>query len=65
MTTEEPVAVEETVGPLPVLKWDQGLFKQVTRGQQFPVEWDTRYPSQGQTVADAPPVTSPYLPISS
>ncbi|MFS7936577.1 hypothetical protein Hanom_Chr05g00417201 [Helianthus anomalus] len=34
---------------------DQGLFEQVTRGQQFLVEWDARYPSQGQTTADAPP----------
>ncbi|KAJ0566151.1 hypothetical protein HanIR_Chr06g0270571 [Helianthus annuus] len=31
------------------------LFEQVTRGQQFPVEWDARYPSQGQTEADTPP----------
>ncbi|MFS7946423.1 hypothetical protein Hanom_Chr06g00536161 [Helianthus anomalus] len=41
--------------PMPVLKWDQGLFEQVTRAQQFPAVWDARYPSQGQTAADAPP----------
>ncbi|KAJ0797057.1 hypothetical protein HanPI659440_Chr04g0169491 [Helianthus annuus] len=53
MAEEESVQVEE--GPLPVLKWDQGLFEQITRGFQFPPEWDARYPRQGQTVADAPP----------
>ncbi|MFS7908016.1 hypothetical protein Hanom_Chr01g00078261 [Helianthus anomalus] len=41
-------------GPLPVLKWDLGLFEQITRGFQFPPEWDARYPSQNQTTADAP-----------
>ncbi|MFS7929958.1 hypothetical protein Hanom_Chr04g00338501 [Helianthus anomalus] len=41
-------------GPLPVLKWDQGLFEQITRGFQFPPEWNARYPSQHQTAADAP-----------
>ncbi|MFS7936588.1 hypothetical protein Hanom_Chr05g00417321 [Helianthus anomalus] len=53
MAEEEVVATEE--GPLPVLKWDQGLFKQLIRGFQFPVEWDARYPQQGQTAADSPP----------
>ncbi|MFS7900038.1 hypothetical protein Hanom_Chr10g00944801 [Helianthus anomalus] len=42
-------------GPLPVLKWDQGLFEQITRGFRFPLEWDSQYPRQGQTAADAPP----------
>ncbi|KAJ0539894.1 putative intermediate filament, rod domain, coil 1B [Helianthus annuus] len=50
---EEEVQVEG--GPVPVLKWDQGLFEQLVRGFQFPAEWDTRYPQQGQTAADAPP----------
>ncbi|MFS7911530.1 hypothetical protein Hanom_Chr02g00119231 [Helianthus anomalus] len=52
MAEEESVQVEE--GLLPVLKWDQGLFEQTTRGFQFPPEWDARYPRQGQTAADAP-----------
>ncbi|KAJ0622059.1 hypothetical protein HanPSC8_Chr01g0013681 [Helianthus annuus] len=42
-------------GPLPVLKWDLGLFEQITRGFRFPTEWDARYPDQNQTAADAPP----------
>ncbi|MFS7946264.1 hypothetical protein Hanom_Chr06g00533951 [Helianthus anomalus] len=42
-------------GPLRVLKWDLGLFEQITRGFWFPPEWDARYPGQNQTVADAPP----------
>ncbi|MFS7936734.1 hypothetical protein Hanom_Chr05g00419261 [Helianthus anomalus] len=53
MSAEDVTLIEETGGPLPLLKWDQGLFEQVTRGQQFPVEWVARYPSQGQTAADA------------
>ncbi|MFS7929220.1 hypothetical protein Hanom_Chr04g00329931 [Helianthus anomalus] len=43
------------MSPLPVLKWDQGLFEQITRGFRFPPEWDAQYPRQGQTAADAPP----------
>ncbi|MFS7911301.1 hypothetical protein Hanom_Chr02g00116501 [Helianthus anomalus] len=50
---EEETQVEE--GPLRALKWDQGLFEQITRGFQFPPEWDAQYPPQGQTAADAPP----------
>ncbi|MFS7984002.1 hypothetical protein Hanom_Chr11g00981381 [Helianthus anomalus] len=50
---EEETQVEE--GPLPVLKWDQWLFEQITRGFRFPPEWDAQYPRQGQTAADAPP----------
>ncbi|MFS7915450.1 hypothetical protein Hanom_Chr02g00165471 [Helianthus anomalus] len=42
------------VGSGPVLKWDQGLFEQNTRGFRFPPEWDATYPWQGQTAADAP-----------
>ncbi|KAJ0430320.1 hypothetical protein HanHA300_Chr17g0667721 [Helianthus annuus] len=53
MVEEEAVQVEE--GPLPVFKWDQGLFKQIMRGYQFSAEWDARYPRQGQAAADAPP----------
>ncbi|MFS7921320.1 hypothetical protein Hanom_Chr03g00235411 [Helianthus anomalus] len=53
MAEEELVHVEE--GPLPILKWDQRLFEQITRGFQFPPEWVARYPRQGQTGADAPP----------
>ncbi|KAJ0515685.1 hypothetical protein HanRHA438_Chr11g0480391 [Helianthus annuus] len=53
MTGEEVIPVDE--GPVPVLKWDQGLFEQIVRGFQFPAEWDARYPQQGQTAADAPP----------
>ncbi|KAM0035610.1 hypothetical protein Hdeb2414_s0015g00448381 [Helianthus debilis subsp. tardiflorus] len=52
---EEIILVEEGTGPLPILKWDQGLFEQIVRGFQFPAEWHTRYPQQGQTAADAPP----------
>ncbi|KAF5811467.1 hypothetical protein HanXRQr2_Chr04g0181711 [Helianthus annuus] len=53
MAEEESVQVEE--GPLPVLKWDQGLFEQITKGFQFPPEWNARYPRQGQTAVDALP----------
>ncbi|MFS8003063.1 hypothetical protein Hanom_Chr13g01209511 [Helianthus anomalus] len=53
MAEEEAVQFEE--GPVPVLKWDQGLFEQIVRGFQFPVEWDARYPRQSQTAADALP----------
>ncbi|MFS8006756.1 hypothetical protein Hanom_Chr14g01252911 [Helianthus anomalus] len=42
-------------GPLHVLKWDQGLFEQITRGFWFPPEWDARYPGQNQTAVDALP----------
>ncbi|KAM0024075.1 hypothetical protein Hdeb2414_s0022g00611511 [Helianthus debilis subsp. tardiflorus] len=42
-------------GPVPALKWDLGLFEQITRGFRFPPEWDARYPGQNQTAADAPP----------
>ncbi|KAJ0651405.1 hypothetical protein HanOQP8_Chr15g0560631 [Helianthus annuus] len=49
----QEVAVEE--GPVPVLKWDLGLFEQIVRSFRFPPEWDARYPAQGQTSADAPP----------
>ncbi|MFS7998295.1 hypothetical protein Hanom_Chr12g01151981 [Helianthus anomalus] len=31
------------------------LQVQITRGFRFPPEWDTRYPGQNQTAADAPP----------
>ncbi|KAJ0636859.1 hypothetical protein HanPI659440_Chr17g0687621 [Helianthus annuus] len=55
MAEEESIAVEEAAGPLLVLKWDQGLFEQVVRGQHFPDEWDARFPAEGQTAADAPP----------
>ncbi|KAJ0702794.1 hypothetical protein HanPI659440_Chr14g0543701 [Helianthus annuus] len=55
MAEEEVIVVEEAVGPVPILKWDQGLFKQIVRGFQFPAEWDARYPQHGQTAADAPP----------
>ncbi|MFS7911568.1 hypothetical protein Hanom_Chr02g00119681 [Helianthus anomalus] len=55
MAEEEIIPVEEGSGPVPVLKWDQGLFEQIVRGFQFPAEWDARYPQQGQTAADAPP----------
>ncbi|MFS7957749.1 hypothetical protein Hanom_Chr07g00670081 [Helianthus anomalus] len=50
---QEVAATEE--GPVPVLKWDLGLFEQIVRSFQFPPEWDARYPAQGQTAADAPP----------
>ncbi|KAM0003135.1 hypothetical protein Hdeb2414_s0017g00503021 [Helianthus debilis subsp. tardiflorus] len=50
---EEEVHVEE--GMVPVFKWDQGSFDQITRGFRFPPEWDARYPWQGQTAANAPP----------
>ncbi|KAJ0582107.1 hypothetical protein HanRHA438_Chr04g0191431 [Helianthus annuus] len=53
MAEEESVQVEE--GPLPVLKWDQGFFEQITKGFQFPPEWNARYPRQGQTAVDALP----------
>ncbi|KAJ0716528.1 hypothetical protein HanPI659440_Chr13g0513731 [Helianthus annuus] len=42
-------------GPVPVLKWDLGLFEQIVRSFRFPPEWDARYPAQGQIAADAPP----------
>ncbi|KAJ0861076.1 hypothetical protein HanPSC8_Chr12g0502651 [Helianthus annuus] len=49
---EAPVSEE---GPVPVLRWDLGLFEQIVRSFRFPPEWDARYPAQGQTAADAPP----------
>ncbi|KAJ0588673.1 hypothetical protein HanIR_Chr04g0177401 [Helianthus annuus] len=52
MAEEEPQHEE---GPLPVLKWDQGLFEQITRRFRLPSEWDAQYPWKGQTAADAPP----------
>ncbi|KAJ0932571.1 hypothetical protein HanPSC8_Chr04g0175171 [Helianthus annuus] len=53
MAEEESVQVEES--PLPILKWDQGLFEHITKGFQFPPEWNARYPRQGQTAVDALP----------
>ncbi|KAJ0834098.1 hypothetical protein HanRHA438_Chr16g0739901 [Helianthus annuus] len=50
----QEVAVTEE-GPVPVLRWDLGLFEQIVRSFRFPSEWDARYPAQGQTAADAPP----------
>ncbi|KAJ0910651.1 hypothetical protein HanRHA438_Chr06g0254601 [Helianthus annuus] len=50
---QEVPASEE--GPVPVLRWDLGLFEQIVRSFRFPPEWDARYPAQGQTAADAPP----------
>ncbi|KAM0025193.1 hypothetical protein Hdeb2414_s0021g00571551 [Helianthus debilis subsp. tardiflorus] len=41
-------------GPLRVLKWDMGLFEQITSGFRFPTKWDSRYPGQNQTAADVP-----------
>ncbi|KAM0008974.1 hypothetical protein Hdeb2414_s0100g00793331 [Helianthus debilis subsp. tardiflorus] len=55
MAEEEVIPVEEGVGPVPVLKWDQGLLEQIVRGFIFQAEWDARYPQQGQTAANAPP----------
>ncbi|KAM0043647.1 hypothetical protein Hdeb2414_s0010g00343721 [Helianthus debilis subsp. tardiflorus] len=51
MVEEESVQVDE--GPLLVLKWEQGLFEQITKGFRFPPEWNARYPRQRQTAADA------------
>ncbi|MFS8033209.1 hypothetical protein Hanom_Chr17g01566811 [Helianthus anomalus] len=42
-------------GPVPVLRWDLGLFEEIIRSFRFPPEWDARYPGQNQTAADAPP----------
>ncbi|KAJ0667383.1 hypothetical protein HanPI659440_Chr17g0677221 [Helianthus annuus] len=42
-------------GPVPVLKWDLGLFEQIVRSFRFPPEWDAKYPGQNQTAADASP----------
>ncbi|KAJ0715337.1 hypothetical protein HanPI659440_Chr13g0499951 [Helianthus annuus] len=50
---EEETQLEE--GPLLVLKWDQGLFDQITGGFRFPPEWGAQYPRQGQIASDAPP----------
>ncbi|KAJ0567949.1 hypothetical protein HanIR_Chr06g0290631 [Helianthus annuus] len=50
---QEVAAAEE--GPVPILRWDLGLFEQIVRSFRFPPEWDARYPAQGQTAADAPP----------
>ncbi|MFS7918534.1 hypothetical protein Hanom_Chr03g00202321 [Helianthus anomalus] len=54
-TGDDVVTIEDVVGGLPPLKWDQGLFEQVVKGYQFAEEWDTRYPSLRQTAAGAPP----------
>ncbi|MFS7930189.1 hypothetical protein Hanom_Chr04g00341171 [Helianthus anomalus] len=55
MTEEHQEAVYSEEGPVPVLKWDLGLFEQIVQSFRFPPEWDARYPAQGQTAADAPP----------
>ncbi|MFS7945102.1 hypothetical protein Hanom_Chr06g00520031 [Helianthus anomalus] len=55
MAEEEAIAVEEVAGPVPFLKWDQGLFEHVVQGKKFPDEWDAWYPAEGQMTADAPP----------
>ncbi|MFS7921136.1 hypothetical protein Hanom_Chr03g00233181 [Helianthus anomalus] len=55
MTEEHQESVSSEEGPVPVLKWDLGLFEQIVRSFWFPPEWDARYPAQGQTAADAPP----------
>ncbi|MFS7987443.1 hypothetical protein Hanom_Chr11g01022751 [Helianthus anomalus] len=55
MAEEEVVPVEKGAGPVPVLKWDQGLFEQIVRGFQFLAEWDAHYHQQGQMAAFAPP----------
>ncbi|MFS7975859.1 hypothetical protein Hanom_Chr10g00885611 [Helianthus anomalus] len=49
---EDETRLEE--GPLHVLRWDQGLFEQITRGFRNTPEWDAQYPRQGPTAADAP-----------
>ncbi|MFS7917102.1 hypothetical protein Hanom_Chr03g00185081 [Helianthus anomalus] len=54
MVEEEVIPVEEVAGPVPVLKWDQGLFEQIVRGFQFSAEEDAHYLQHGQTAADAP-----------
>ncbi|MFS7929440.1 hypothetical protein Hanom_Chr04g00332571 [Helianthus anomalus] len=50
---QEDIPGEE--GPVPVLRWDPGLFEQITRSFRFPPEWDAKYPGQNQMAADAPP----------
>ncbi|KAM0026572.1 hypothetical protein Hdeb2414_s0020g00559661 [Helianthus debilis subsp. tardiflorus] len=55
MSEEHQEAAASEEGPVPVLKWDLGLFEQIVRSFRFPPEWDARYPAQGQTAADAPP----------
>ncbi|KAJ0466286.1 hypothetical protein HanRHA438_Chr14g0682531 [Helianthus annuus] len=55
MSEEHPEAPVSEEGPVPVLRWDLGLFEQIVRSFRFPPEWDARYPAQGQTAADAPP----------
>ncbi|KAL9994926.1 hypothetical protein Hdeb2414_s0857g00954751 [Helianthus debilis subsp. tardiflorus] len=55
MSEEHQEVATSEEGPVPVLKWDLGLFEQIVRSFRFPPEWDARYPAQGQTAADAPP----------
>ncbi|XP_035834300.1 uncharacterized protein LOC110886463 [Helianthus annuus] len=55
MSEEHQEAPASEEGPVPVLRWDLGLFEQIVRSFRFPPEWDARYPAQGQTAADAPP----------
>ncbi|MFS7899160.1 hypothetical protein Hanom_Chr05g00405311 [Helianthus anomalus] len=52
---EDIITVEEAGGGLPPLKWDGGPNEHVFRGYQLAHEWNARYPSKGQTAADAPP----------
>ncbi|KAF5818519.1 hypothetical protein HanPI659440_Chr02g0049931 [Helianthus annuus] len=54
MSEYDVVGVEESGGPMPPLKWEEGLFEQIVRGHQFFGEWDARYPVKGQTASDAP-----------
>ncbi|MFS7946944.1 hypothetical protein Hanom_Chr06g00542271 [Helianthus anomalus] len=55
MAEEHQEGVSGEEGPVPVLRWDLGLFEQIVRSFRFPPEWDARYPAQNQTAADAPP----------
>ncbi|XP_022031253.1 uncharacterized protein LOC110932208 [Helianthus annuus] len=55
MAEEHQEGVPGEEGPVPVLRWDLGLFEQIVRSFRFPPEWDARYPAQNQTAADAPP----------
>ncbi|KAJ0616472.1 hypothetical protein HanIR_Chr02g0090941 [Helianthus annuus] len=55
MAEEHQEGVPGEEGPVPVLRWDLGLFEQIVRSFRFPPEWDARYPAQNQTAAEAPP----------
>ncbi|KAJ0494293.1 hypothetical protein HanPI659440_Chr12g0469461 [Helianthus annuus] len=51
---EDVVDVEEVVGGMPLVKWDDSAFEQIVYGLHFNDIWDATFSSPGQTMVDAP-----------